>query len=172
MATLQSVWTEGALTFTFPPLSDASKYDDWSHFKNQYQRTCDGSKAVDLVFIDNHVTWLIEVKDFRQHGRLKSLELSNEIAIKVRDTIAGLVSAKLYALDHDEKSFASKLLQSRKFRVVCHIEQPIKPSKLRPMIINPIDFQIKLRTLIKAIDPHPIVANRQTLPHYLPWSVT
>lgn len=171
MTTIQSVWTEGNLTFTFPDHSMASKYDDWSHYRNQFQATCGGSKAVDLVYADGQVAWLIEVKDFRQHTRTKAIDLPDEIAMKVRDTVAGLVSARFFANIDDEKRCAKALLQAKKMRIVCHIEQPVKHSRLFPRVINPSDLALKLRTLIKAIDPHPAVVDRHTLHSDMHWVV-
>ena len=171
MTITQPVLVEGALTFTFPPTSTASKYDAWSHYVNQFQKTCGGSKAVDLVYTDGQVTWLIEVKDFRRHKRTKTIDLPNEIAIKVRDTVVGLVSARLHANDVDEKRCAKEFLRASKLRVVCHIEQPAKHSRLFPRAIEPDNLVLKLRTLIKAIDPHPAVVDRHTQRPNMPWTV-
>jgi hypothetical protein len=171
VATIQPVLIEGALTFTFPPQSTASKYDDWAHYRNQFQTTCGGSKAVDMVYTDGQMTWIIEVKDFRQHQRVKQIDLSDEIALKVRDTLAGLVSAKFHANDPDEKRCATAILRSKKIRVVCHIEQPAKHSRLFPRAIEPDNLALKLRTLIKAIDPHPAVVDRHSLHADMPWNV-
>lgn len=171
MTTIQPVLIEGALTFTFPSHGTASKYDEWSHYRNQFQATCGGSKAVDMTYTDGQVTWLIEVKDFRQHQRVKQIDLSDEIALKVRDTLAGLVSAKFHANDSDEKRCAAALLRSKIIRVVCHIEQPAKHSRLFPRAVEPDNLVLKLRTLIKAVDPHPAVVDRQNLHADMPWRV-
>lgn len=172
MPVIQSVWTENGLTFTFPPNSIASKYDDWSHYRNQFQSTCRGSKAVDLVYLDKNVTWLIEVKDFRVHSRTKTIELPEEIAIKVRDTLAGLVSASFYACDPDEKCCAKKLLRTARLRVVVHLEQPTKHSTLRPRAIEPDKLLLKLRTLLKAIDVRPLIVDTKSLHADMNWTVT
>ncbi|MES2074374.1 MAG: hypothetical protein V4462_02040 [Pseudomonadota bacterium] len=172
MPVIESVIREGALTFTFPIESISSKYDDWSHYRNQFQQTCGASKAVDIVFAEGGVAWLIEVKDFRQHARLKTIELPDEIAVKVRDTVAGLVSAKCLASDVDEKRCARALIRADTMRVVCHLEQPQKHSKLRPRAIEPDKLLLKLRMLIKAIDPHPTVVDMNTLRPTMNWVVT
>lgn len=172
MPVIQSVWTEGALTFTFPPNALASKYDDWAHYLSQFQKTCGGSKAVDLVHVENSTAWLIEVKDFRQHARTKTIDLADEIAIKVRDTLAGLLSAAWHANDQDEKKCARALVRAGKVRIVCHLEQPAKHSKLRPRAVEPDKLVLKLRTLIKAIDPHPLVVDRGSLHPSMTWAVT
>ena len=56
-------------------------------------------------------------------------------------------------------------------RVVLHLEQPAKHSKLFPRAIDPADIQQKLRKLVKAIDPHPLVTEKATCPDRVPWSV-
>lgn len=162
MPVIQSIITEGALTFTFPPNSTASKYDEWSHYRNQFQKVGD-SKAVDMVLAEGSIAWLIEVKDFRQHPRTKAIELADEIAIKARDTLAGLVSAGCNAADADEKNCARALIRAKTIRVVCHLEQPDKQTRLRPKAIEPDKLLLKLKTLIKAIDPHPSVVDKDSL---------
>jgi hypothetical protein len=171
MATIHNVWEEGALTFSFPAGSIASKYDDWAHYRNPYQPTCGGSKAVDLVYATPQIAWLIEVKDFRLHPRTKIIDLPDEIAIKVRDTLAGLVSARCLANNPDEKRCARALLSAKKIRVVCHLEQPAKHSRLHPHVIEPSNLVLKLRTLLKAIDPHPAVVDRRSLRQDMAWIV-
>lgn len=37
---------EGQLTFQFPVNWEASKYDDWSFYLNQFQSVCGGAKAI------------------------------------------------------------------------------------------------------------------------------
>ncbi len=177
MPVLQKVWQEGegttALTFTFP--ADASKYDDWSHYRNQFINTCQGAKAVDLVFLDTAdqtTCWLIEVKDYRIHPRTKPIDLADEIAVKVRDTLAGLLSAKWHATDSDERRYARRLVQAARVRVVLHLEQPAKTSRLRPRAIEPDKVLQKLKSVIKAIDPHPLVIDHSGTAGKVSWIVT
>ena len=64
------------------------KYDEWSFYRNQFIRMCDGIKSLDLLAIDSDKTaWLIEVKDYQQYPRTKPSELPREIADKVFDTL-------------------------------------------------------------------------------------
>lgn len=98
-----AVLIEGGLQFTFGSSCLAEKYDDWSFFRNQFQNTCSGAKAVDFICVSNGCCWLIEVKDYRQHPRTKPQELADEVAIKVRDTLAGLVAAKMNANNPSER---------------------------------------------------------------------
>lgn len=164
---------EGALTFTFAADAEASKYDDWSFYRNQFQQGCfTDNKAVDLLCELNRSAWLIEVKDYRAHARTKAVDLADEVAIKVRDTLAGLVAASVGANDPVERAFARRMVRSQRMRVVCHIEQPAKASRLRPRVIEPDKLKLKLRTLLKAIDAHPIVMDRSSAAATLPWVVS
>ncbi len=164
---------EGALTFTFAPGAEASKYDDWSFYRNQFQKGCfKDNKAVDLLCELNRSAWLIEVKDYRVHPRTKAVDLADEVAIKVRDTLAGLVAASVGANDPVERAFARRMVKAQRMRVVFHIEQPATASRLRPQVIEPDKLKLKLRTLLKAVDAHPIVMNRNANDPALPWVAT
>ena len=139
---------EGNLAFTFPGGWRASKYDDWSFYRNQSNSCCSGSKAVDILgcppsahAVDN--VWLVEVKDYRANVRTKPSELSDEVAWKVRDTLAGLMVASMRANDLGEKRFARSCLKSSAIRVVLHLEQPRRHSRLFPRAINPANVQKK-----------------------------
>lgn len=168
-----SVIREGVLQFNFGAGSQASKYDDWAFYRNQFQNGCyRDNKAVDLLCHSGNAAWLIEVKDYRQHARTKVVDLADEIAIKVRDTLAGLLAAQVRANDSDEKGCARAILRKKTVRIVCHIEQPAKASRLRPRVIEPDKLQLKLRSLLKAIDPHPMVMDGNSVAAGVPWYVT
>lgn len=170
---MSTIIAEGALTFAFAADAVAGKYDGWSFYRNQFQQGCfTDNKAVDLLCELNRGAWLIEVKDYRAHARTKAVDLADEVAIKVRDTLAGLVAASVGANDPDERAFAGRMVRARRMRVVCHIEQPAKASRLRPRVIEPDKLRHKLRTLLKAIDAHPIVIDKNRTDASLPWRVT
>jgi len=149
---------EGRLRFIFPENWRVSKYDDWS-FYNQFQNICGGAKAVDFCGVtpDRGTTWLIEVKDYRQYRRTKPSELPHEIACKFRDTLAGLACARVNSNDDRERDMADSFLRTGWIRLALHLEQPRKHSKLFPRAYQPADIRQKLKTLVKAIDPHPLV---------------
>lgn len=115
---------EGALKFSFPDDCEASKYDEWSFYRNQFQSVADGSKAVDMLCIAGDTSWLIEVKDYRRHPRTKLIDVGGEVASKVRDTLAGLAAASANANRDDERRFARRALAKRRWRVALHLEQP------------------------------------------------
>jgi hypothetical protein len=156
--------SEGSLTFSFPETWVVSKYDQWPYYKNQFKDSCLGNKAVDFMAFDpqNGTLWMIEVKDYRIHGRTKTLSIWDEIALKTRDTLAGLVSAIVHK-EYAEFVFVRLVTHVRKFRVVLHLEQPAMPSKLFPRPFDNAKLQQKIKQLIKPIDAHPKVMSISTI---------
>ena len=165
-----TVIREGKLTFSFSRNCAACKYDEWSFYRNLFQRAADGTKAVDMICIENGAVWLIEVKDYRQHRQMRLIDLASVIARKARDTLAGLAAASRNANDDAEKSFARKAVRGGKWRLALHLEQLSCDSSLRKHAIDPADVKMKLRGLAKAIDPHPVVMDRQT-GSSVPWQI-
>ena len=164
--------TEGALTFQFPDDWLIAKFDAWSFYRNQFQQVCGGAKAIDMFAIaSNHCVWAIEIKDYRGHRRAKTIELTDEVACKVRDSLAALVAARVNANDEGEKQMSSAALACNRIRVVLHLEQPTKRSKLFPRAIDPAQVTQKLKQLLKAIDPNPKVVEIGRLGG-VSWSVT
>jgi hypothetical protein len=161
---------EGKLRFTFPAGWSASAYDKWPYYQNQFQPSCGGNKAVDILARDpDQQLWLVEVKDYREYPRTKPIDLWDEVAIKVRDTLAGLVCAKVETA-HANPGADTAALGARKLRVILHLEQPAKHSKLFPRIFDTEKVRQKLRTLVKPIDPHPRVVELGNLAG-VPWTV-
>jgi Holliday junction resolvase len=182
--------TEGSITFTFPDGWSASQVDDWSFYRNQFAghfdgirhcckkcraevscRACQaktalGMKCIDILAINGNIAWLIEVKDYRMHQRIKTINIADEIAIKVRDALAMLLAASKNANDGTEKQVAIETTNSTRLRVVLHLEQRTTTSRLFPRAIDPADVLQRLKQLLKAVDPHPIVceiANMQNV---------
>jgi hypothetical protein len=117
-------------------------------------------------------TWLIEVKDYRTYPRAKVIDLADEIAAKVRDTLAGLVAARCNANEAKERDLARQLLGAKRIRVVLHLEQKGIKSRLYPRgIIEPDKLTQKLRSKLKALDPHPMISSAQKPAPGVPWSV-
>jgi hypothetical protein len=170
MSTIQ----EGLLSFTFQPSCHTSKYDDWVFYKSQFQKVCKlnkGIKAVDMLAYCDDILWLIEIKDYRQNTRTKTIDLADEVAKKVFDSLSGLVAAQCNANNSLEKDFAKKALNMPKLKVVLHLEQPIKSSKLFPKAIDVASVLSRLKAQIKAIDPHPKILDKSTTSSK-PWSVS
>ena len=162
---------EGALTFSFPDHCEAGKYDDWAFYRNQFRSVAGGSKAVDVLCLADDAAWLVEIKDYREHPRTKPIALWDEVAIKVRDTLSGLAAASANANDADEQALARRALARRRWRVALHLEQPNGSSRFRPIAFDPANIKKKLRQLLKAIDAHPTIVDRQRSHPDIPWTV-
>lgn len=184
----------GTLTFTFPQDWEVSQLDEWSYYRNQFQNmgnnvrmacskcsaelvcgTCRtvknaGIKGCDIIAIITETAWLIEVKDYRRHQRSKAIGLADEVALKVRDSLAVMFGARANAIEAGERAFAERAVSCTRLRVVLHLEQTTTPSKLFPRAIRPADVLQRLKQLIKAVDPHPAVVEIADL-HSIPWSV-
>lgn len=163
--------TERAFTFTFLGVQYAEKYDTWAHYRKQFQSACGGSKAVDFIVVVPVVLWLIEAKDYRQHPRTKPTELADEVAQKVKDTMAGLVSAQVNGKNPDEASAAKAALECEKIRVGLHLELPESASKLFPTAIDPAALLMKLRSRVRFADPDPKVFDSNSIPPGLPLAI-
>ena len=155
---------EGNVEWTFGEDWSVVKYDDWAFYRNQFQGCADGNKAMDLLAIQpgDNVLWMVEAKDYRRHHRNPDKgPLPMEVAEKARDTLAGLLAASANAVD-EERTFARTAVKSTQIRVVLHIEQATKSTKLFPRVIDPADAKMKLKQLLKAIAPHPVVMSTAT----------
>ena len=146
------------------------KYDDSAFHRNQFQNFAGGSKAVDAVALAMDDTlWLIEIKDYRRHRRSKPASVFVEVAEKVRATLAGLATARTRASDQDERNRAAQAMRCGRIRVALQLAQPVKPSRLFPQVVDPVDAEMQLRRAVRAIDPHALCATGSIDDHRLPW---
>ncbi len=145
------------------------KYDDSAFHRNQFQNFAGGSKAVDAVALAADDTlWRIEINDYRRHRRSKPASVFDEVAAKVRATLAGLATARTRANDQDEKNMAAAAMRCRRIRVALQLAQPVKPSRLFPQVVDPVNAQIQLQRAVKAIDPYALCATGAIDGHHLP----
>ncbi len=151
--------TEGALAFRFPNQWRVGKYDEWVYYLGHFQNVCRGAKGVDVVAVaPNGCLWLIEIKDYRAGPRDNPLDLADEFAQKVRDTLAGIAAARVRANDAAEKETADRACGCSDIRVVLHLEQPAKGTRLHP-IEDVSKLLLKLKQRLRAIDRHPKVVS-------------
>lgn len=112
---MSRVFTEGKLEFTFDDTWTVQKWDDEPAYRDGIGRLA-RTRAVDFCGIRKGTLFILEVKDFRgsriaNKPRLRELDvaevapgdappkgemepLAEEIAWKVRDTIAGMIGAR------------------------------------------------------------------------------
>ncbi len=158
---------EGRIRFSFVDAHIATQYDNWRYYKKHFQKAAGSSKAVDFIVCKDDVAWLIEVKDFRRHRRTKPIELCDEIAQKVRDTMAGILSAQFHANDCAEKSCASSVSACTHLKVGLHLQQAKNPNRLFPHDFNPANLTLKLKQQLRFADCHPKVFNIESFPENL-----
>ena len=173
-------------SFSFPDDWEVSKFDEWSFYRGQFSQlananlncsACEanvrcaecnsgrvsGTKGVDFLAIESDsVCWHIEVKDYRQTLESSFVFLADEVALKVRDTLACLVVARTNSNDQDERKLAKKAMGCTIFNVVLHLEQPPTNSNLYSRRIRIAAVQQRLRQLVKSIDRRARVLDRST----------
>ena len=148
------------LIFTFPPDWQASKFDEWSFYRNQFSKQFNGIKAVDAIAIaPDRSAFLVEVKDYRHPGTEKPSQLPQAIANKMLHTLAALLPAKLHAAEPLEKALAAAMLNCASLQIVAHIELP--PRHIP--VVDLADLKQKLKQLLRAVDAHPKIVSTQNM---------
>jgi hypothetical protein len=129
---LSQTFEEGRLRFSFGESWRVVKYDDHRDYRQKIAKL-EGSGALDFVACRNGL-FLIEVKDFRGYRienkeRLEQGHLAEEVAGKVRDTIAGLVGAHQCSSEPEFwEPYASALVRrTRPIRVILWLEHDHPP---------------------------------------------
>jgi hypothetical protein len=159
------------LAFEFPDDWIPTKYDEWSFYRDHFIKVRDGIKAIDVLAVaPDGGAWLIEAKDYRANPRTKPSEPSDEVVQKVLDTLAALLPARLHPAKAEEQRLASAVLRAPRLRVVLHLEQPKKQSRLFPRAIDPAHVEQKLRQRLRPIDAHPKVTESGAM-RGVPWQV-
>jgi len=185
---------EDQLRFVFPDGWFASKFDTWSFYCRQFMKLASaempcskcrqplecavcrskrvaGTKGIDILAINvGQTCWQIEIKDYRQTRVGNFFFLADEVALKVRDTLAALVAAKLNANDAGEKELARQALACPQIRIVLHLEQPTPHSIAQSKATRKSQVLQRLKQLVKAIDPHPLVVDMND--DLYAWNVT
>jgi hypothetical protein len=99
------------------------------------------------------------------------MQIADEVALKVRDTLGAVLAAKTRATDANEKQFAEAAVSCTSFRIVLHIDLPARRSAGQP---DPIKIRADLRQrlvqLAKSVDAHPLVVGVDDTAK-VPWSV-
>ena len=161
---------EGNLTFDFRPHWITLKYDASVFHVVEFAHVCGGSRAIDIFACEPAgCCWLIEIKDHRRGHRTTAVALAELVAAKVRDSLAGLATARVRALG-GERQAADDCLRCQDLRIVLHLEQPPATSSLRAVAINSANVLQRMRQLVKAIDRNPQVVDISGSAH-LPWTV-
>jgi hypothetical protein len=161
---------EGRLRFEFPADWSVLRPGEASFYKKHFQGFCGGSKETDFVLKSGDGDWyLLEVTDYTTDRRTKPLDLVEELSIKVRDTLSLLLAGAANDVTGHEGvgAFARGGGMPSKIRVVLHLEQPNKLSRMFAGVTLEANFQDKLRKSLRCVDSHPRVVST-TSPN-LPW---
>lgn len=165
---------EGDFDYVFPDGWQVKKWDDTSFHKTLFQSFGGSSKAVEFVAYSDEADsplWLIECKDFRPNGRNKTIDLCDEIAQKIKSSLAGLVCAR-NSQDSDLKRFARMALKKTDIRCVVHWEHPLRPHRLWPReFMDRSSIRDKLRQRLAVADPKAEIGNIAQLNTTMPWKI-
>ena len=146
----------------FEPGDQATKYDDWAFFREEFRHVAGGSHGVDCVCISGEACWLIEIKALaRRVGEDSGLKIADTIrraAEQVRDTLAGLAAARVLATGAEEQ-FARAVFDVPNWRVALHLEQTDVTSRLHRTPYDPTDVTQKLRQQVRAVDAQAVVVD-------------
>ncbi len=163
---------EGRYAYQFPQGWTAAKYDEDGFYVKKFQKVGlvedgnKGVKAVDvLAFGDGPELWLIEQKDYSGGGaEIKAGELLYAAAGKLVGTLACLaVAHKNCQLGSASQQLAAQALRKTRIRCVLHVEQPAKPSRLFPQVIDPKTARDTFRRAVGPIDSHAEFGNQEQL---------
>lgn len=148
-------------------------YDNSTFYREHFNNVA-ASKAADLLAISPNFDelWLVEIKDYRRHRRIKPASLIAEVAKKARDTLAGLAAARIRAYDAHTRDFAESAAGVGLIRVALLLEQPRRASRLFPQVIDPANGRVALKKAVRAIDPHPMLGNASELAAKTAWTIT
>lgn len=113
--------------------------------------------------------WLIEAKDYTRGHATTTAAVADDVAQKVRDTLAGLAAARVHAVG-DEKRHASEALSTARLRVIFHMELPPPASPQFAATLDQAAVLQQLRQRVRVIDPKLEVVDSGRINH-LPWTV-
>ncbi len=172
---------EGRFTYQFPANWTAAKYDEDRFYTKQFQKVGlveggnKGVKAVDvLAFGAGPELWLIEQKDYTGGGaQITAGQLLHAASAKVVGTLACLVTARCKCQPGSASQvLAVNALEKTKIRCVLHVEQPQKPSKLFPQVIDPKTARDVWRRALGPIDAHAEFGDQTVLNgRHLDWTI-
>ena len=164
---------EGAFRYTFPREWKVFRLQTDEFYRRQFQGFNGGSKEVDFIALDgNDCLWLLEAKDFSNHPRSNPRDLAEEVADKVRDSLACLEAMQVSSLSNPGSRVAGEgLSKAQSCRVVLHLEMPT-PGNLALSPIDSSNVRMRLRQLLRGIDSTALVADQSRLRDEIPITIS
>jgi hypothetical protein len=182
-----NVIVEQRLVFRFGPSWQVEKYDEHPiHQKgigclqgNVFCEYCSGkivcqicdrgprrgTKAVDILGSQDGQLYFIEIKDFREYriqnkSRLHDGDLAVEVALKVRDTLAGLVGTIHTHGSPIWHTWAGSVFKTRP-KVLLWLEEDIDPDAVRKRGHAAPSLVDTLGNKLRWLNPHVMVKNQR-----------
>ncbi len=152
---------EGAYHYAFPSGWIVVRLQEDDFYRRHFQGFNGGSKEVDFAALDAKAAclWLMEAKDYSLHPRSKPGDVIEEVASKVRDSLACIEAMKISAGSNAySRSVAEALSKAQSCRVAFHLELPATEN-LALSRIDVADMKIKLRSLMRAVDKVALVGD-------------
>ncbi len=159
--------TEKNLEFEFN-LENVIKFDETIFYNKKFDNL-PNAKAVDFIGYDKNKIVIIEVKDFSGYeaenkNRLlirKEDSLHTEVALKVRETLACLLSAGTFEDDNDLKPFIEKItkkINSKdiEIKIILFLEGEISKKDLQ-------SIKKKKKNDLRWLNGHVLVENTQQI---------
>jgi hypothetical protein len=160
---MPQTFQEGRVEFSFPDTWLVLRPEKASYYKRHFQNFAGGCKEMDFILFDPtaNVLWLLEVKDYTTNPRKKTQCVLEEVVEKSRDSLALLYAGAICdnASAPSVGDFAKSSWVPSKVRVVLHLDQPSKPSRLYPGAKLAADATQALRAKVKAVDSHAFVSS-------------
>lgn len=160
---MPQAYPEDRIRLEFPDGWKVLRPAKGAYYKRHFQTFAGGCKEMDFILFEpvSRVLWLLEVKDYKTNRRVKPQCVFEEIAEKVRDSLALLLASSV----RDDpsicgvRSFMDVCAIPNEIKVVLHLEQPSKPSKMFPGVKIDADATQKLRAKVRAVDPRARVSS-------------
>jgi len=155
------------MIFEFPDHWEALLYDEPNGFYRRVFKQFADSKSIDIAALGSDGTlWLIEVKDYRVHRRAKKQSVYDELQKKVRDTLACMFFGAI-----KKCSFEVRASQCRRIKVVLHLEQREKRSKLHQPVNDRRNGTLKLKQAFRQFGLDAILCDQANIPNQCAWRV-
>ena len=166
---MSKTFVEEKLKFVFGGAWQVQQYDAHGDYRNKLHKLR-GSKAVDFVgILRSGGCYLIEVKDFRGHQvdlkKRMAGALSEEIALKVRDSISGIIGAyRTSSTSSTWRPFARAFADpKRELRIVFWLEDDLVRQNHREWRVRASILMKKIKCQTKWLTTKVLVLN-QVLP--------
>ncbi|MEY4243342.1 MAG: hypothetical protein RLZZ245_927 [Verrucomicrobiota bacterium] len=160
---MTQAYQEDRIRFEFPDGWEVLRPEKASYYTRRFQSFAGGCKEMDFILFDpvNRVLWFLEVKDYTTNPRIKKQCVFEEIAEKIRDSLALLLAGSVREdpSNGGVRSFMDVCAIPNAIKIVLHLEQPLKPSKMFPGVKIEADATQKLRAKVKAVDPRARVSS-------------